>query len=372
MKNSMVEELQILIEENKEHLYINKSRHINEEFIYPKMSDMLHKSRLFDAFNNKMQFIGSSGNPMDYDELTKWLIIRGKKTSPMQAIDELYNYIENDNFEVNNILWLDGVYLEKEYQIGENVFLCPENSLMNEQLSKMITGVEISKIPTIQPSAYLYERIEHPRIHRSENEEPEFFRINYDNLEPVMLLMHLIRRDGVEVQAIASSFIVDESVPHGSGFSYRYLKYQPLFRNRQIIQLEINHLTKLHDLYKELDNNLKIRVKFILKLLMIFENETELVEKAMHLRVLLESLYLNESDSDKADKLVENIVKIHGDKVIKSNKLRRIVKDVYHDCSKAIHSGQLSENGIKRCYKHFPIIRDIIKNDVIRLIVDLE
>lgn len=372
MINSIIEELQILMDENKEDLYVRKIKNINEGYLYPKMCDMLHKCDKFESFNNKLQYIGSSGNLMDFDELTKWLIIRGQKTSSKQVVDDLYSYIENELFGVTNILWLDGAYLEKEYQIGENIFLRPENSLMNEQLSKLITGVEISKVPIIQPSAYLYERINHSKIHKNEDEEPEFFRINCNNLEPVMLLMHLIRKDGVEVQAIATSFIVDESVPNRSGFSYRCLKYQPLFRNRQIINLEINQLKNLYESYKKLDGNLKIKVKFILKLLMTFENETDLVEKAMHLRVLLEALYLSENDNNKSDKLSENIVKEHGDKLIKSNKLRRIVKDVYHDCSRAIHSGRISDNGIKRCYTNFPLIRNLVKIDVVKLMTNEE
>lgn len=368
MKDCMVEELKNAMKRNNVNLYVRQMNSPKENYIFPKMCELLHQSGEFEIFNNKMQFIGSSGNPMNFDELTKWLIIRAQKTSAEQAIDELIKYSENGSFEVRNILWLDGVYLEKEYKLADNIYLCPENSFMNEQFNKMLNGIEISKVPTIIPSAYLYEKVNHPKIHRFEDEEPKFIRFNYDKLEPVMLLMHLLRNDGVEAQAIASSYIVDESVPHRAGFSYVYLKYQPLFRNRQFIELEINNLMLLHDLYNKLDGTLMIRVKFILKLLLAFENETEYVQKAIHLRVLLESLYLDPDENDKSDNLVNRIVGLHGDNVVAANKLRRIVKDVYHDSSKAIHSGQISENGIKRCERNFSLMRNLIKTDIYVLI----
>ncbi len=100
-----------------------------------KLIAYLEDNPEYEKFNNRMQYLGSSGSNTTLQSLADWLVERANDIGTSQAIKELNIYNSSSEVTVYGIMLLSGVYIEDEYTFCNNVRLVNEWGIPNKNIT---------------------------------------------------------------------------------------------------------------------------------------------------------------------------------------------------------------------------------------------
>lgn len=321
-----------------------------------RIVDVLSNNEEFKDFDNSLQCFGNMGTRFSYEEVAVWLLQRASKTNYEQAVDELLEYVESDHFPIYKVMWLTGLFANEAIEITDGIWLVGIWNFPVEHIREMFSPSNSALFLGLHPEAVLIKIIDHPKKHIKNNEQMELETeiVDFQVYEDLRLCMTLIKKDLFGVQAIGTSLIPPEFIPNRSGISYSGHDYRNVRMGQNVIELEIQTLRDIYYKFSSLTEEKKSKLRIVLSRMNEYALLENPVDKAISIRILLESLFLDDSDRGELGfQLALRISRKYGKTTEERENIFKDIKKVYSISSSAVHNGYLKDKDSKQSRELF-------------------
>lgn len=306
----------------------------------------------FKIFDDHMQYLGSSCRRISYDDLLDWILVRAHKVGAEKAITDLVNYVENsqvgvelielvsslgeNNFEFSNgVKYLDmNTIYKDENCIGNSTF---RNNLINRPL---ITP-DFNKI-----GGLLSVEFNQPVIHEKSTESSNKINIDlpFEKIIFTKLCISLARPIRHGVFGSGSTVIASDNVPiFNSGQVWNISPSKPPSMSSGILEIEFKIADELLVNIELLDPEFRTKLLIPLGKLNDFGSGESMIERAIGLRICLESIFLNDGNKEQLRfRLALRTALFLGKDLEERKAISKTIKQAYDITSTAVHEGKFS------------------------------
>jgi len=350
-------------------LVIDLNRGPHEEIV--PLIELFSSDSQFDIFNDKMHFVGVASTGITYEYLAIWLIKRSFLKGAKQATEELEDYLSNEFFDVYKVMWLNGLWISSPHDVNN------ESKLMNiihfpvESYNERFQSKRYDLFSSLTPDSVLLKKIKHKKIYYKSGEafKPDAEVNDFQYFDDLRLLLTLIRDDTIGVQTVGTSIVIPDNIPTINGFSYSLSNYKQPNLSASLIKIDIENLIGLYNEFNERTEQQQDRIRIVLNRLNEYTTFYNSVDKAISIRIMLETLFLDEeSQGELSYQLALRVSKLFSNDYEERLELFSNMKKVYSLCSKAVHNGRLKKNNEDKANELFPPTVTIIKKMLFKLI----
>lgn len=344
MKDELIEEVKNLINlpEDKHTRFHYLVMDIKEDDILYNLIEELKEIDSQKEFDSKMQFVGYSGGTVTYQHLALWLVNRAKRTTSTIAVEDLLMYLENDKFSAYFVMWLDGIFLGKILEIESNFDIRNACHIPVDSVANEVNRFSFNPFNHIKASAVLVHKFEHNKIHIIDDDREQYnFADKYMVMaEDIRLLMTICGDHLIGVQSTSVNVITEDGTPNLQGITTIFTNYRKTKLPHHITDQEFEKLQALYMKLAKTEN--KEFVRNVLRRLNEYATLRDNTDRAITIRTILESLFLDEgTTSEIAFQLALRVSRYSADTLDERNILFKDIKKLYSWCSKAVHTGKL-------------------------------
>lgn len=316
--------------------------------------ELIKKIKEYDIFENHMQFLGGNGFSLTYYKLLDWMLDRARIVGAKETILDVDNYISNPNFNVNLIELVCNSSSENSYKFSNGAILTDINAIYKSKkyLNNSSFAEELTNRPLSIPTQTFIGGIlsfdfEHPKRHyknKSENGNKKV-QIPFDKLNITKLCLSLTRSINYGVFGFGTTLITSDKIPMLlSGRVWQTKPSKTSGYGPQIIKIELKQTDKLLENFEKLDSKFQDKLIIPLEKFNNFGSGELLVDKAIELRICLESIFLNDGNKDQLRfRLALRSALFLGKSLEERKEIFKIVKEAYDITSTAVHNGKLSK-----------------------------
>lgn len=315
-----------------------------------KCLELISKVKEYGIFNDHTQYFGNSGSPVTYEQLLDWLIERAKIVGSEKAIAEIDYYVTESEVQVEHIELIVGIHVDCEWEFSNGIKFTSPGNISNGSLGRDLVNETFSKrIPYPNVTAVLIAKFEHPVIHQTESDTSRAFdriKIPYENLKITRLILSLSRPVDYGVHSIASTTISPDNLPfltNGQGWGIIPFRHPPL--GPPILEIEFRGADDLIRKYDQLAPSFKAKLRIPLEKLNSFGSGESLEDRAVDLRICLESIFLADGNKEQLRYRVSLRAALFlGSNLDARKEIFKTVRDSYDMTSTIIHNGKCGSN----------------------------
>lgn len=339
-----------------------------------KCLEFFKHNKEYAIFDNHIQRLGRGGTAISFEELVEWTLNRTRKVGGKNTINELDNYITSTKINVEYITLIAGLTTECHFTFCNKAKLCVPHFIENKELANdLVSGIFLRtpfpKIRTILTLPYSQEVIhESTIIHQKQNWDS--FEKPYEKAEDVLLCLSLALNTRYGVHPVASMFVAPNNLPFihpVSGWSIIPFKQPAL--SPEVLEIDLKRADKILNSFTQLDYNFKNKLKISLKKLNTFGSGENQVDKAIDLRICLESIFFDKQVKGIKKKLSTRASNFLGSNPEEKVEISTLMTEAYKITSNAIHKGFLTVDDDTRILK---TVAELAKQAIIKLIQDGE
>jgi hypothetical protein len=321
-----------------------------------KCLDLICNISEYEIFNNHTQWFGNSGIPFKYDYLLDWLLSRSRQVEPVNAISELDFYTSNSKIEIELVQLLKGSTSDKPYRFSNGVLYINMNTIYSNPsiLSSSLLAKKLCNISLETPSnnygtGILITYFKHSINHLKEGESYEWNKeIPYEKLEDARLCLSLVLSIRDSLYSLGTSISIPDNIPQTSYSGQVWKKSfskESVFSNK-ISNLDFEEADKVLSKFEQFDLVTKNKLRISLERLNNFGSEEPLVDRAIELRICLESIFLNDGNKEQLRfRLALRAALFLGKNLTERKSIFKTIKTSYDITSAAVHSGKLPNKG---------------------------
>ncbi|ANT62294.1 hypothetical protein AYJ57_17885 [Salipiger sp. CCB-MM3] len=303
-----------------------------------------------------VQYLPNSSSSTSIWHLTKWMIERTRFCrSAETALDDLFAYLANPEMVVHHvqpIAQVEVAGLDEPYEFPNGVMLRHSGGVPNATLAFQLTrwsyGVPAPRYHFALTKEHLYPvpigkaRLEGDR---------EFFwsweelQSSSQQLEDVALCLGLASDVKEGVFGGPKTIVPDTRIPFATDWGAWDLERlaAPNFMV-SLAPVEVHNAARLAGYLDCLEPTDADRIRVPLRHLNLFGARLPLVEKAIHLRVALETSFLSKDNGPGlADRIALRAAIVTGSNLEERREIKQAVKKAYDLASGAVHKGSLKE-----------------------------
>ncbi len=324
-----------------------------------KYFELISNTKKYAIFNDHSQLLGNGALSISFINLVDWTIDRARIVGANQTIDDLNKYVSDSEADISYVTLLAGVITDSEYIFCNGVALTNAyNSVVGSRLTRFSRYsdtqglVTFPNIDTVLTQSFK-QKIEH--IDCTKNERPvwpaEIEKV-YEKEDDTVLCLSLARPISYGIHPVSSVFIAPENLPFiqpVSGSSIKPFKQPGI--EPSIIEIELNNANEILRSFTNLDVEFKTKMKIPLSRLNSFNSGDDYIDRAINLRVCLESIFLYRRDRNKKQKMASRAAGFLGKDDDEKNEILDLMKEAYSVTSNAVHNGKLSENDDTRALR---------------------
>lgn len=327
----------------------------------------------YSDFDNQVQVLGTCASSINLLDLADWLLERASIVGCTQAENDLISYNTLEEFEAYAVMLLAGIYIDftsTEYEFDNGVKLLHTTSLQNRLL---IQSVQINNngnyLPLPKTDTILAIPFKHKKFHWSiayEQTRLPLIDIPYPSLEEVKLCLVLARPLHCGIQSIAHSVISTDDVPviHPmSDWSLHSFKLPPIAP--PILNIEMNYANELIKKLNMLEPNFKTKILSLTERLNGYSSGASMVERAIDLRICLESIFLDDGNKEKLRyRLSLRASLFLGSNLKEKEDIKKKMKKAYDVTSTAVHTGRMPSKNVDL----LPEVAGLARKAILKLI----
>lgn len=355
LKNNIVLRLSDLIKtypEDNRHPYqkaINGPLWKDDE-IGKILFELISNNKEYAIFDNHLQALGNGASNTTIQDLVDWTINRARRVGADTTIEELDAYVSSTEVKVDLIELIVGVYLDCEFEFSNGVRFTSPNNISDSSLASAICNESFGiRTPLPQVTAVSIIQFEQPINHRI-NTDIESKRVTVElpneSLRAARLCLSLARPVDYGVHSIASGVVAPDNLPFVSGsqsWSIIPFKHPPLAPS--VLKIELERANKILIKFELLQPNFQNKLLIPLEKLNSFGSAESLVDRAIYLRICLESIFLTDGNKDQLRyRLALRAALFLGSTLDERRNIFKLIKDAYDITSSAVHNGKFSKN----------------------------
>lgn len=327
---------------------------------------LLNTNSEYKKFDQRLQSLGNSAASTELRDLADWLVERAINVGSAQAIDELNTYNSSAKVEVYEVMLLASVHIDAEYRFCNGVELIYPHTLPNEYLaSNIIHNTYNSVLPLPKVESVLMVSFGQEVSHTSNTSSNANIlnpNIPVRELEETKLCLALARPISYGIQAIGHGTVAPDYLPFInslSGWGVFSFKQPPL--SPPVLQAEMKRADHLLEKLSKLPDALKSRLLMSIDKLNGYCSGASLVDKAIDLRVCLESIFLGDGNKEQLRYTLSLRAALFlGGTLDEKKEIMKIIKGAYDVTSTAVHTGKLPSKKVDFLPKAAAIARQAI------------
>ena len=353
---------------------VKKYKKNNKELLNPRkqslddsdviaLSQILENTKLYKDFNSKFHWVNSHGYQLHYEDISRWLIKTALSKNPKYAIEVLEKYNNTTVIPVTQLCILDSTIDEK--------FIFANGVSIRPYKVNLANYPHVVQSPENKPFAVLsftesYSKSVTSKFHSIKVwSDPQ-----YQEISDVIRCLYLTTSVENGINYIMYGRFVDMDLPfenESSGGWGLPTSYRSLILN-SINKEELKSSNKVLRKYINLDSKFKDLLAIPIDRLNRFGYYKSDVDKAIDLRIALESLFLGSDNNDHNQlryRLALRCARYIGKNTEEREKIFRKVKTVYDLTSSAVHGGKISKTQDINLLKY---AADLIQKACLKLI----
>jgi hypothetical protein len=333
----------------------------------------------FEIFNNKMQFLGFVSWRTQFDDVVEWLLFRAYQVNAKTAYEDLLSYINNDTFQAYAIMMISGLPVDNGFEICDGVKIVNFYSVCNKFFTKMSSDSNrYNPLPSPRIDSCLLFPFVHEKLHLSDEQmEPCHYRhpahernidiVNhaYKKMHDFRLLFTLLNRGP---QSIGCSVVVEDNIPNFCGVSWGIDSYRSSSFSFPLIGIFIPRIAELYKCFNMHSESIKDHIRVMLKCLNYFNSSSDLVQKAIDLRIAMESVFLDKDNNHELAFRLSLRAALLEESDKEKEDTRFLFKKVYNITSEAIHTGRLGNKSSEKATELFKKVIPKINAAVMKII----
>jgi len=288
---------------------------------------------------------------VSYADLTEWLINRARKESAAQALDDLIRYMESEMIPVHRAVAVGGIKVVGQHDLGEGLKLIPYDELTECADKRFLSERFINRMPS--PTAILLKSAETKRLHIHAEElvsqkQNLSHLAHYQDIDDAILCLGLF---GPTAPHPLAKWILLPDWAFTPVHSYSTPYEGEFFIPRQIPADAPVRTKQLLTTWNSMGNQHKAELRLAMERLNRAMRSASLVDSAIDLGIALESLFLNDQNSDRGEltfRLRVRAARWLGQDLEERKKLEITLSDLYNCRSKAVHTGRVPNEVRKR------------------------
>lgn len=356
MPDKLLECLEKVTEENTDLVSAEPSSSTNCSESNNALSKAVSDEECFRIFDQKLQYLGKVGSLTDLDKLTDWLVNRALQVGAAQAVEEARAYSKSSEVNVYEVLLLAKTYSDvPSFQFSNGVVFAMPNALPMEDFADGVIGQGFfSPIPWPSVVGVLFKGFnqavkhtpsEYDAVEKRDSRPADPIEIPIDDLMDVARCMALSRLPRFGIHAIAHGTVAPDTLPFLSKWgswdlhALRRPAVQPSIR-----ETEFTAADQILTRYVSLEESWKKKVNISIDHINKFASSETPVERAISLRVCLDSLFGEGVSSELAFRISLRAANFLGSSNSEKTEIFRSVRQAYHETSAAVHNGALNKN----------------------------
>ncbi|WP_375724248.1 hypothetical protein LXN10_01755 [Arcobacter sp. KX21116] len=161
------------------------------------------------------------------------------------------------------------------------------------------------------------------------------------------------------IPLIAKTVISDEKDYLINNSSYQLLPYLQPSISPEILEIELKKTNELLKKFEKLDNKIQYNLTIAIKKISEFASMNINIDRAISVRVSMESIFLNNSEEDKSLKIRKR-ASSYLKKQKEEHNIFNLFKNAYKSCSTAVHNGTITDDEFNKIAEVIPYIYDAI------------
>jgi hypothetical protein len=291
-----------------------------------------------DKFNNKYQQLGSGSSRVHHVQLANWIINRALYEGSEKTLNDLRDYLVAKEIRLYQILIASGFYYTgSPIKFGNGVELVEVMGLSNRRFIELLRDnfsyerpSHVLVIPFNQPVHHFDDT-----GHEIASAQPE------QELEDVKLCISLAV-DDCSLQSLSRITIPTDDQP-----ILGQLWYSSPLQQKNVLRVnlgaeDIERAKGIFEKFNQLPDKLKARFRISIDRLNGFNSFSPDVDKAIDLRIALESIFLDDNNKTELQyRLRLRAARFLGESVEDRVKLFNLFKEAYDSTSAAVHNGKI-------------------------------
>lgn len=311
-----------------------------------KCLDLITEISDYNIFNKHLQYLGNSGFTITYEQLLDWLIDRTRSVGSQNAINDLDSYISKDEVSVEQIELVIGTHSDCQWEFSNGVKYANPEAISDTSLATDLLSESFGiRTPIPKVTAVLIAKFENPVIHQIESDTDRAFdriKIPYDTLKITRLILSLVRNVEYGIHSIASTTVAPDNLPflkNGQRWEIIPFRHPPI--GPTILELEFRQADELLIMYESLKPPFKEKLRIPLEKLNSFGSGESLEDRAVDLRICLESIFLADGNKEQLRYRVSLRAALFlGGSLEERKRIFKVVRDSYDMTSSVIHNGK--------------------------------
>lgn len=285
---------------------------------------------------------------VQYSKLTEWLISRACKVGAERALNDLIRYMEADSIPVHRAVAVGGIEVVGQHDLVDGLKLIPFDEFPECDDKKYLTERFLYRMK--KPSAILLKcaEIKKLQVHADElvnQQQNSSHRADYQNIDDAILCLGLFGPTAPHPLA-KWTLLPDWAFAPFHGYSMPY--EGEFFLPRQMPTDAPVLTARLLTSWNSLENKHRAKLRLAMERLNSAMRSASLVDSAIDLGIVLESLFLDDDNSELSFRLTVRAARWLGQDLAERKKLSTSLKDLYTCRSKAVHTGTVPDEMRKR------------------------
>jgi|GEM_PF-4899060 len=321
--------------------------------------------------------IGSSITAVNLDDIAKILVKEAKNSGVKITLDNLQKFLLKEKLDLYRVCLLGGIYTESSdddvnFIFENNVQIVKIKNFINKRVYSLFQRQSIS-CPGLE--MYLIYKYEEEKKNVILNEKQFLDTLNSKNyshidtkMNNVYLCLLLARRyEWNYIPMIAKTVVSDGKDFIVNTSSYELAAYFQPKLGPGLIQIELHKANEILKKFEKLDIDLQNKLSIAIKKLSEFSTRNDEVDKAISVRVSMESIFLNDNDREElSSKLRLRASTFLGGSSKEKKRIKNIFCEAYDVSSSAVHNGKIQDDKFQKIEEVVPYLYKAI-NKIIDL-----
>ncbi|HEY9084128.1 MAG TPA: hypothetical protein VIN73_12410 [Vicingaceae bacterium] len=325
----------------------------SENKLIEECIELISKIKTYQIFNEHLQLLGGSSMIVSYGQLLTWLYLQTKKSSAKQAIKILDDYIKSDSFEAEQIELVAQTLSDSEWEFCNGVRFAEPYNICDSFLAAQLIHEKYSGsfAPHPRVTAILAYKFDHPIFHmpsKVDEQKEKWPKVNipFNQIKLTRLLLSLAKPAEYGIHSIAQTTVAPDDTPivtYSRSWSTLPSFKPPL--GPSILEIEFRRADEFIKSFDKLSEEFQHRLLISLDKLNDYGSGNLLENRAIDLRVCIESIFLADGNKEQLRYRVSlRAALLLGKSTEEKHEIFNTIKSAYDITSTVIHNGKFSKS----------------------------
>ena len=296
--------------------------------------------------DDSLQVVDSQMGVFTRQDLGWWLLDRTARTSTETALEDLVQWLKDDEFDAFQVAVLSGLRVEEPIELEEEITFMPATHIPVERIARSVVE---SRLSSGLSSSALVRAVRLRKVHVSQvstegSSIPDDHCLLWDHFDAAWLALTLATRRGP--QRTGNMVVAADSVPSRGDIGWGFGSFRQPRLSPTMIPLEAEHARKT--MMRLMDDERRNRLRIPIERLNLHFAEIDPVQSAIELRIAMEALLLPElSTHELKFRLAIRGALLLSDNPMERREIKSTLEAAYNAGSTAIHTGRMPKDPVK-------------------------